>query len=872
MRRLTCAVLAMAAGGSALQAGGPNPNWSIARQWDEEILQAIRISTPRPPVHARNLYHLSAAMYDAWATYDSVPHGLFFFEKHTAANLDADRREAISYAAYRVLKARYVAGNGPNIPTIQANLDSLFAQLGYDKDITTTVGDTPAAIGNRVAAAVLAAGLADGSNEQGNYAPNNGYVPKNASMPFKIPGTVMSHPNNWQPLAFSFLVLQNGEIVGASVQAAICPHWNGVTPFAMNTYDRNPSNNLYFDQGGPPLMGSEAMRVNAQDMVSRSAQLDPRLPATLDISPGVYHNSPLGSYDQPGHGLNPVTNQPYPSNEVLAADYYRALAEFWADGPDSETPPGHWHVVANDTADTEGFTFQFAGEGAPLDRLEWDVKMYLTVAGANHDAAVTAWGMKGYYDSARPISFVRYMGQSGQCTDPQGPSFDTNGLPLVSGLTRLVEPADVAPGGELEDLVELVYEPFSGDPIGVNDHVGDMIVKSWLGGFSAGTTTGTITTGPLPGQIYRDDNGWHIGAFEVGVNDTPGAVNPGYTVPTLPKLSEARLDQIGRDTDEYVEISGPPGLSLDGLTFIVLGDEVQTGVPDSQGRIQVAVDLSGHNIGPNGVFLIGRSTLSLATPDLEYLLNLKEIGNTTYALVAGFFGYVGQECDYLDDGVLDIEPWAIVLDSVAMRRGPGAAGIYFGSPVLGPDSSKNQTYGVDWVLADRWMTYQASNFVTPPFPGYTSGHSTFSRSSAEAMTLLTGSEYFPGGLGEFVVPAAWLKFEKGPSAPITLQWASYFDAADEAGVSRIWGGIHPMADDLPGRITGDKVGKRAFARAQALFEGLAKSPDLNGDGVVDGADLGLFVSEWGNSGGPGDINGDGMVDGADMGILLSKWG
>jgi hypothetical protein len=77
---------------------------SVARQRDEAILSAIRIDTPRPPVHARNLYHFSAAMYDAWASFDSTAEGVFFHEKHPGDA--AARNEAISYAAYRVLSQR----------------------------------------------------------------------------------------------------------------------------------------------------------------------------------------------------------------------------------------------------------------------------------------------------------------------------------------------------------------------------------------------------------------------------------------------------------------------------------------------------------------------------------------------------------------------------------------------------------------------------------------------------------------------------------------------------------------------------------------------------------------------------------------------
>src|ERR1044072_7745008 len=84
-----------------------SPSTSVARAWDEEILSAIRIDLPHPPVHARNLFHFSAAMYDAWTAYDPVATGYVYRQKHTAANLAAARNEAISYAAYRLLRERY---------------------------------------------------------------------------------------------------------------------------------------------------------------------------------------------------------------------------------------------------------------------------------------------------------------------------------------------------------------------------------------------------------------------------------------------------------------------------------------------------------------------------------------------------------------------------------------------------------------------------------------------------------------------------------------------------------------------------------------------------------------------------------------------
>jgi hypothetical protein len=140
-----------------------------------------------------------------------------------------------------------------------------------------------------------------------------------------------------------------------------------------------------------------------------------------------------------------------------------------------------------------------------------------------------------------------------------------------------------------------------------------------------------------------------------------------------------------------------------------------------------------------------------------------------------------------------------------------------------PGDPKTQHSGVAWVRAKTWAPYQRATFVTPAFAGYTSGHSTFSRSGAEVLAAFTGSPYFPGGLGQYPIPAnAFLQFEEGPSEPIVLQWATYYDAADEAGQSRIWGGIHIPADDFGGREMGAVIGPQVWARAKTYFDGTAR--------------------------------------------------
>ena len=174
----------------------------------------------------------------------------------------------------------------------------------------------------------------------------------------------------------------------------------------------------------------------------------------------------MGTNAGDGHDLNPVTGEPYAPNRVVRADFARALAEFWADGPNSETPPGHWNTIANTVSDMPGFEHRLGGTGPELDRLEWDVKMYLALNGAVHDAAVAAWGLKSHYDSVRPISMIRYMGGLGQSSDPAGPSYHASGLPLVPGLVEVVTAATSAPGQRHAHLA---------------DHIGEVVVRSWRG-------------------------------------------------------------------------------------------------------------------------------------------------------------------------------------------------------------------------------------------------------------------------------------------------------------------------------------------------------------------------------------------------------
>jgi hypothetical protein len=573
---------------------------SIARRWDEQILAGIRLDLPRPTVHARNLFHVSAAMWDAWAAYDAKAKGVFVREKHAATDLDDARRKAISYAAYDVLAHRYAPAIGGK--RTLACLRAVMTDLGYDPDDTHDKGDDPIAFGNRVGHTIVARTASDGANEANDYADPAGYEPPNPALVYDAPGAPLKEPERWQPINLSVAATQNGIILPAGVQTYIGAQWGTIPPFAMRrTSDARP----WHDPGPVPRLGP-AMKDWLVETIQKTSALDPSDPATIDISPGAYGHNTLGTNDGKGWAKNPVTGEPYLPVVVLKADFFRVMAEFWADGPKSETPPGHWNAIANSVSASPGFERRLFGKGPPLDPLAWDVRLYLALNGAEHDAAIAAWEIKRRATTVRPISLVRWMGAKGQSSDPNGPSYDPGGLPLVPGLIEVITKESSAPGQRHEHLALFV---------------GQVAVRDWLGE---------------------------------------------------------------------------------------------------------------------------------------------------------------------------------------------------------PGDRASQVSGVEWVRAVEWITYQRRTFVTPAFPAFISGHSTFSRAGAEVLASLTGSPYFPGGFGEFVAPkGTFLTFEKGPTAEVRLQWASYFDASDEAGQSRLWGSIHIPPDDFAGRRVGHLVGLDAASLASKYFDGTA---------------------------------------------------
>src|SRR5665647_2084956 len=295
-----------------------HPEWSVARRWDEALLDAIRRALPAPPNHARNLFHVSAAMWDAWAAYDPHASGYFVTEKPSASDVTAARNEAISYAAYRVLTERYIRAVGADQSL--SEFDDLMDALCYPLDVTTTQGDSPAALGNRIAKAAIAYGLADGSNEAGGYRDPT-YKPVNPPLVVVNSGTTMVDPNRWQPLQLAHMISQNGIPVVNGVQQAVDPHWGGVKSFALPD---GGSARLPIDPGPPPRLGDpvtdQGYKDGAVAVIRDSSLLDPAEGLTIDISPGTIVANTLGTNDGRGRPVNPVTGQPYAANVVNEGD------------------------------------------------------------------------------------------------------------------------------------------------------------------------------------------------------------------------------------------------------------------------------------------------------------------------------------------------------------------------------------------------------------------------------------------------------------------------------------------------------------------------------------------------------------------------
>ena len=349
---------------------------SIATAWEKAAIAALRDGDVSEPVQARDLFDLSAAMWDAWAAYDPRASGYFVTDKEHASDIQGAREAAISYAAYRLLlwRASFDANLNRTFPRLTERLRSLC----YSPDFTATTGDSPAALGNRIAAAAIAAGRNDGSLEAQHYV-DASYVAQNAPLVLSQPGSTVHDATFWQPLALGLIAEKGLAPIPAKVQTFVGAQWGHVRGFGLPTS-------------------------------AKGLPIDPGPPPTSNSSSAAYKQAAVDVIRATAHRTRPLT---------------------------AVTSPVGWNALAAAIPD----------RSTGARRLQRDVRLYFTLNGALSNAAITAFGAKRIYQSARPISMIRYLAFQGQSSDPKAASYNADGLPLVPGLIELITQTSSAPGG-----------------------------------------------------------------------------------------------------------------------------------------------------------------------------------------------------------------------------------------------------------------------------------------------------------------------------------------------------------------------------------------------------------------------------------------
>jgi len=347
---------------------------SIVLRWNQAALQGVRDSRLGPPMVARALAIVHTCAFDAWAAYDNHAIGtrLGAMLRRPARERTLDNKSiAISYAAYRAAVDLF--------PSAKANVfDPLMSRLGLDPTNTMT-DTTPVGVGNVAAAAVLEFRHSDGANQLGDapggvvglpYSDYTGYHSPNDPMDIRYPfePSGVHDPNAWQPLRY---VDKSGNLVTPGFVGA---QWQNVAPFALHSAAqlRAPT--------GPARFGSIEYLAQAR--------------ALLDFSAGL-------------------------------TDEQKMIAEYWADGPNSELPPGHWNLFAQ-------FVARRDRHGAGQHGVDKDIKLFFALTNAIFDASICCWDNKRAFASVRPITALRYLFRGQQVRAWGGPG---RGTQLIDGAT-----------------------------------------------------------------------------------------------------------------------------------------------------------------------------------------------------------------------------------------------------------------------------------------------------------------------------------------------------------------------------------------------------------------------------------------------------
>ena len=353
-RLMAVSALALCAQSFASDIRAAEADGDVSRVWNKVTLQAIIDTQPSPTVAARALAVINTCMFDAWTYFDprAIPTQPSATAKAPVSERTLDNKSAaISAAAYSCLSDQFSSRT--------AYFKSYMRKLGYEPGNAASSEGKAARFGYIAAAQVLAFRHRDGANQlgdlgAGSYADHSGYKPANT--PDKLLDI-----DRWQPL----LVPTGGGQFRA--QGFTTPHWGKVVPFALARGDQ-------FRPTRPPATLAASLLREDREFQEQAREI-------IQYTAGL-------------------------------TDEQKVIAEFWADGPDSSYPPGHWCLIADfvSTRDRMG--------------LDDNIKLYFALGNAVFDAGIAAWDAKRAYDSVRPITAIRYLFQGVKIHSWGGPGLD----------------------------------------------------------------------------------------------------------------------------------------------------------------------------------------------------------------------------------------------------------------------------------------------------------------------------------------------------------------------------------------------------------------------------------------------------------------
>lgn len=361
----------------------------VAAQWNELGLAAVRAGSARPTATTWQMFLLSTAMYDAAAIYTptSSPYALSDAHRRPASeHNDAYRKEAVSQAAYHALIKVF-----PDFESRNGYFKLYLESLGYR--VSTSVDTSASSQGYQAAMAAIDVRANDGSNSENDFEPVTSLIYPSVYAPVNSPDPISNiglfgeqfDPNHWQPLRVpngtlrdeeSLAIVDDLNLNSFGDQEFLSSHWGAVTPFAL-------THGAQFRPVPPPMIGSDAPYVDAINIESTNDAAYRR-----QIEEVVAYSANL-------------------------TDELKVIAEFWADGPRTESPPGHWNQIAHGVIERDD-----------LSLIE-STQLFFALNGALLDAGIATWEAKRYYDYIRPASAIRWLYQDVQVQAWGGPNKGT---------------------------------------------------------------------------------------------------------------------------------------------------------------------------------------------------------------------------------------------------------------------------------------------------------------------------------------------------------------------------------------------------------------------------------------------------------------